>query len=287
MTLIVLALLATLSMGLSQMARHAIADVEQRQMLLQQELTMKNAAQRALYYLLTGTPKIRSFSAKAIQLPVDGQWLTWGNVDISIQDEAGLMGLASYDQQAFEQLLTNWLSKSDARSMAARLADWIDADRLARPWGMEVEGYLKASLPMLPRDAPLRSLDGLLELPGMSPALYNGHGHVAGLRNLLVAGGADSFNPATAPDALIGPMMGLSDEQTKQFLALKKKHDWTSLQILFPGATTRNIAYQPGYVFVFRFRAGGMQGRAMYRLSPFKTVPYRLIMWQYPDHARG
>jgi len=287
MTLIVLALLTTLSMGLSQMARHAVADVQQRQLLLEQELAMKSSAQRALYYLLTGTPKARSVVAGDIELPVDGQWLSWGKVRISIQDEAGLMGLALYDQQAFEQLLANWLSQSDARSIAARLADWVDADRFARPWGMEIEDYLKASTAMLPRDAPLRSLDGLLELPGLNASLYNGHDDVPGLRDLLVVGSADFFNPATAPDILIGPMMGLSEEQEKQLIALKKKHDWASLRILFPDAPHREIDYHPGYVFEFRFRTGDVQGRAMYRLSPSRTVPYRLIMWQYPDHVRG
>ncbi|MBN4073527.1 general secretion pathway protein GspK [Mariprofundus ferrooxydans] len=291
MTLIILALLTTLSMGLSQMARHAIADVQHRQAVFDQELLMKSAAQRALYYLLIGVPKPRTFVSNDFTLAVDGQWQSWDDVKISIQDAAGLMGLAMYNQSAFERLLTTYLSQSDATTIAAQLGDWMDEDSFTRPYGMETNDYLKASMPMLPRDGLLRSLDGLLELPAITPELFNatdradGVDGVLGLRDLLLAGGADYFNPATAPDILMLPMLGGANN--KSILSLKKKHDWASMKKLFPSRAGFDVEYSPAYTFVFRFRSAGMTGRAMYRLAPAKTVPYQLIMWQYPDHVRG
>jgi len=287
MTLIVLALLTTLSMGLSQMARHSIADVQQRQLLLDQELAMKSAAQQVLYYLLTGTPDVRTYRSGDVELAVDGQSFSWDGVEISVQDEAGLMGMALYDQYAFERLLTTWMPEPDARTLAARVGDWIDEDSFPRPGGMEAETYLKTSAQMMPRDAPLRSLDGLLEIPGMTVEIYNGKNGVPGLRDLMLVGGEDFFNPATAPERLIGPMLGFSDAVEKQWLALRRKRDWDSMRTLLPRVTAADIEYHPGYAFIFRFRTGHIRGRAMYRLSPSETVPYRLIMWQYPDHDRG
>jgi len=287
MTLIVLALLTTLSMGLSQMARHAVADAQQRQALLQQELVMKSAAQRAVYYLLVATPKVRTVVAGDVELAVDGQWLSWGDVEVSIQDAAGLMGLAVYNQDAFERLLATWMDQSAAHGLAARLGDWIDGDSFTRPGGMEAADYLKASAPMLPRDGLMRSLDGLLELPGMTQDLYNGHDGLPGLRDLMLAGGTGFFNPASAPAVLVGPMLAVSGQHEKQLLALKKKHDWATMRMLVPHGSNMDVEYHPGYAFILRFRIGALHGRAMYRLSPAKTVPYRLIMWQYPDHVRG
>ncbi|MDQ6973126.1 MAG: type II secretion system protein GspK, partial [Mariprofundaceae bacterium] len=279
---------STLSMGLSQMARHHVADVQQRQQLLDQELAMKSAAQRALYYLLTGTPKQRSFISGNVELPVDGQWLSWGNVEVSVQDGAGLMGLAIYNQDGLERLfVAGGVEQAEARVISARLGDWIDADSFVRPGGGEAATYLKSSAEMLPRDAPLRSLDGMLELPEISSELYNGIDGRPGLRDLLVAGSESYFNPASAPELLLGPVLGISDTQVAQLIALKRKQDWDSMRVLVPYAQNIDIAYHPGFEFILRFRTATTQGRAIYRLSPFKTVPYRLIMWQYPDHARG
>jgi len=218
-------------------------------------------------------------------------WDDMCDVKISIQDAAGLMGLAMYNQSAFERLLTTYLSQSDATTIAAQLGDWMDEDSFTRPYGMETNDYLKASMPMLPRDGLLRSLDGLLELPAITPELFNatdradGVDGVLGLRDLLLAGGADYFNPATAPDILMLPMLGGANN--KSILSLKKKHDWASMKKLFPSRAGFDVEYSPAYTFVFRFRSAGMTGRAMYRLAPAKTVPYQLIMWQYPDHVRG
>jgi len=287
MTLIILALLTTLSMGLSQMARHTVADVQQRQELLERELLMKSAAQRALYYLLVGVPKVRSFAVGDMELAVDGGWVSWGDVDISIQDAAGLMGLAVYHQQSFERLLTTRMSEADAQAMAARLGDWIDSDSVTRPLGMEASDYLKASYPMMPRDGLLRSLDGLLELPGMTPELFNGEGGFAGLRDLVLAGGEGYFNPATAPEGLIAAVMNVKATEGKKILSMRRKHDWSSMKMMYANMTGLDVAFRPGYAFVIRLRSAGVTGRAMYRLSPAKTVPYRLIMWQYPDHVRG
>lgn len=292
MTLIILALLTTLSMGLSQMARQAMSDAGQRYRLLETELAMKSASQRALYYLLVGVPKVRTFAIDDMELAVDGQWLTWGDVDISIQDGAGLMGLAIYNQQYFERLLLTVMDQSGAQAVAARLADWVDGDSFTRLAGMEAGDYLKASLPMMPRDGDFRSLDGLLELPGITSELFNGDsvngdsGSFA-LRDLLLVGGEGYFNPATAPEILIGPMMGGADPKGKKIISLRERGDWTTMKMMSPYRAGFEIEYRPGYTFILRFHSGGMTGRAMYRLSPAKTVPYRLIMWQYPDYVRG
>ena len=59
--------------------------------------------------------------------------------------------------------------------LADRILDFIDADDIPRPHGMEKDGYIKAGLNYIPFDGPLTSLDQLLLVPGVSHQLFYGY----------------------------------------------------------------------------------------------------------------
>ena len=64
-----------------------------------------------------------------------------------------------------------------SEELADRIMDFIDADDIRRPHGMERGDYIKAGLNYIPFDGPLTSLDQLLLVPGLSHQLFYGYDH--------------------------------------------------------------------------------------------------------------
>jgi general secretion pathway protein K len=64
-----------------------------------------------------------------------------------------------------------------SEQLADRILDFIDADDIPRPQGMEKDGYIRAGLNYIPFNGKLTSLDQLLLIPGMSHELFYGYGN--------------------------------------------------------------------------------------------------------------
>jgi len=292
MTLIVLALLTVLSMGISQMAKNNISAAQLRKDSFEQELAAKREVQWVLYHLLVGKRTNRVVQLGQQKLPVDGSEVDRNDMLIHVQDNAGLLGLAFYQQEVFERLLVALTDKKSAELLAARLGDWVDQDHQSRFQGMEAEGYLKAGLLARPRNAAIRSLDELLDLSGMTTTLYNGTDSQLGLQDLLVAGGEGHFNIAVAPEILIGPVLNISGSKLKRVLALRRNQEWDTLYASVVHNTAfANEDYSPfsaGSQYQIRIdMKNGVSLHAMYAIEPYAKVPYRLMLWHYPDYVRG
>lgn len=289
-TLIVLAVLTVLSMGLSQSARQDSVKIQQRKQLLNDELTLKNSQQWVLYQLLSSVPDKNFMRLEGAEIPVDNQTIKHGEVSIKIQDSAGLMGLYYYRHKVFKSLLSSLLVNDEAMRVSAQLKDWIDTDSRVSHQGMELAQYIEAHEKMLPRNNMIRSLDELLELPGMTKELFNGVGQKPGLKELLLAGGVTGFNISTAPNILIGPMLGLSGNALAQVLQLKKSANWEQLEKLVTNmpSFTESSPFDQSYQYrIIMTLQSGVQARSLVRLTPSKERPYRYKLWQYPDDDRG
>ncbi len=75
-------------------------------------------------------------------------------------------------RQVLQRAGANELS---SETLADRIMDFIDADDIPRPHGMEKDGYIKLGLNYIPFDGPLASLDQLLLIPGLSQELFYGY----------------------------------------------------------------------------------------------------------------
>ncbi len=62
-----------------------------------------------------------------------------------------------------------------SEQLADRILDFIDADDIRRPQGMEKDDYIKAGLNYIPFNGPLTGLDQLLLVPGLSDQLFYGY----------------------------------------------------------------------------------------------------------------
>jgi len=290
MTLIVLALLTVLSMGLSQMARSSLSDVQARSDMFDAEVQLKGASQWALYQLLTGQPDKSFMRNGSAILPLNNTPVARNGVEIRVQDAAGLISLGYYDEALFKRLMELYVPGQEAALIAARLGDWIDSDQRARPNGLEAVDYIKAGLPMLPRNGPIRTLDELLEIPGLTAGIFNGDGNHQGLRDLVLAGGASYFNLASAPAEVIGPVLGLNAKEVKRLLVLRQNGDWRLLResVVSHDPYGRSSNFLPAQEFRIKLKTkSGYTARGLFLLRPAKPIPYDLILWQYPDFNRG
>jgi len=242
-----------------------------------------------MYQLLTGTPTKTGRRLKEQILPVNGAVVRYGDLSIRVQDGAGLLGLGIYNQHVFQLIAEGFTNKQSAQRLAAQLGDWIDKDSLQRYHGLEATDYLKQGLPMLPRNAPIRTLEELLELPAMSEEIFKGNAEHAGLSSMLLAGGETHFNVATAPQALLGPVLGYSGAKLQQVIDLRKQGAWRELHQLLRGHHLffENSPFEQGTTFRLLISDGsGISVRALYSIMPSKVMPYARVLWQYPHYDR-
>jgi general secretion pathway protein K len=68
-------------------------------------------------------------------------------------------------------LFSQFVQPPDARAVVDALQDWADADNLVRPHGAESETYHRAGSPFVPRNAPLRRVDELRWVRGVTDSL--------------------------------------------------------------------------------------------------------------------
>ncbi len=293
LALIVLALLTVLSLGLSQMARDGVRTVSAQKQIAEREVRLRSAAQWVIYQLLTGDYGMQTVSNGDISLPINGEPFLYKGIEVRVQDAAGLLGLAFYHQQTFQRLLENLGYQQVAATLSARLEDWIDSDQRITHGGGEMSDYLAKGLPMIPRNAPIRTIDELLDVPGFTPEIFNGGPDRPGLRDLLMAGGEGYFNLATAPAVLIAPVLNISSIRAARMVALRNARQWDKIRQM----TGSNPLFQDvdpfrhGYRFRIHLHEAGSEAGAGLRmevkLQPAGRVPYGIMLWQYPDHERG
>ena len=92
-----------------------------------------------------------------------------GVVTVSVQDEHGKLSLNEAPEPLLRALLeAAGMSEEAASRLAAAIADYRDADDLARPGGAEVDAYRAAGLPP-PKNAPFEALEELEAVLGAPP----------------------------------------------------------------------------------------------------------------------
>jgi len=290
LTLIILAVLTTLSMMLSTLAR---SQMEEAQLLKDQwsaELEIHNSTQKVLWVLLTGKVGAHDVKNAGVSWPIDGTEISVENVDVRIQDVAGLMSLGHYDIVGFRLLLGKLTSSSVATQLANELGDWIDTDSLVRYKGKERAEYTADGRHGFPRNDHLRSLDELLFLPTMTAEIYNGNSQAGtlGLRDLLVPGGVGWFNAATAPEVLLAPSLRISEQDAARLLAARSSGNWQQFQnIVRKAERTFDMPLDtPSNEFRIISKSGEWKARMLIRLTPLKHVPFEILQWQYPDYDR-
>jgi general secretion pathway protein K len=130
----------------------------------------------------------------------------WG-FRVTASDPDGKLNINSADEQELQRLFAALeINATKADSLAQTIADWRDPDDLHRPRGAERSAYLAVEAPVLPRNAPFRSVRELLDVMGITPAIYSK------VAPFLTVSGTGQVNLNAAPRAVLLALPGIGDE---------------------------------------------------------------------------
>lgn len=123
-------------------------------------------------------------------------------INLRVTDVSGLIDLNAAPLQDLAVLIAgSGVRTEQARSLAAAIVDFRDADAVAIAGGDEGDAYISGSLPFGPKNAPFETIGELDQLPGMSAEVLN---RLDGL--VTVHSRRPFFDELKAPQELIAAM---------------------------------------------------------------------------------
>ncbi|MEY4767675.1 MAG: hypothetical protein RL637_314 [Pseudomonadota bacterium] len=291
LSLIILALLSGLALTLSQQARQQQQFILHQQQLWQIELRYRNILQQLVYQLITGKVQYSKVIGENFSLPIDNTPIYFDDIQVQIQDTAGLYGLSQFEPNSFQRLIENITANSIlAHHISDELADWIDADDLPRRYGLERNQYIQLGKNYIPRNTMIRSADELLELPSITSELFNGNSTHLGLRNYIFSGSAP-LNIATAPIPVLTAYLNIDHSRLNALITARIAQDWETVKRLLPAEFTMNEdsnPFIPSYDYRIQFSSQNHPSmRVFIRLTVDKNELYQILAWYYPDVIRG
>lgn len=289
LVLVILATLTVMSITLSRMAKGVVGLAHHQQQEWRDELLINDAFQQLVVLLMTANRTPGTIEASGISIPADGRWVQFAGLQISVQDANGLF-LIQPSTAMWQALLKAYLPERDAVQVAARIVDWLDADGIASNGGMERAEYLAAGLSVMPRNGSLRTLDELLNIPGITPQLFNtAKDGMPALRDILFLNNTQAgFNPITAPSLVLKTKMNMGDNEVRDFIRYREQKNWAQLEmILGPARLGEETKLHMGLEFVILMRTdSGRQARMALRVTASHLKPYEILYWYYPDYER-
>jgi general secretion pathway protein K len=194
------------------------------------------------------------------RLPRTNVPLGAGHFSYRITDEEARLNLNTSPPDRVERLLQGLgLEKSERDTINDSLQDWRDPNEDHRANGAESEDYyLKLPLPYRSKNANLDSITELLQIKGVTPAIYNGTAGKPGLAAYVTAKSPGQVNLNTA-SCVVFRALNIGDAECSAIEQTRREGPYTSVPGQFGGRglslTTRT----------YRIEAEGLidgQGRA-------------------------
>ena len=142
-----------------------------------------------------------------------------GQYTYRISDEEARININASTPDRIERLLLSLdLDKNVRDTIGDSIQDWRDANEQHRLNGAESEDYyLKLPVPYRAHNANLESVTELLQIKGITPAIYNGTNDRPGLADLVTVRGAGQVNINTAGPHVL-EALGLSTPEITQII---------------------------------------------------------------------
>ena len=180
----------------------------------------------------------------------DGSWreekLGSGGFRVRLVDEGGKINLNRVNEEVLRRVFTNLgVDGSVVDILVDSIMDWRDPDELHRTNGAESEYYGLLSPAYSAKNGPLDSVEDLLWIRGMTPALYYGSADNSdarserspriGLREVFtIDSPIDRVNLRTATAQVIHAMTGIPMEKCRGFVEERKRLSDKTLTDLLP-----------------------------------------------------
>jgi len=171
----------------------------------------------------------------------DGRWQSEefgaGGYWVRVVDEGGKINLNQADEASLRQAFVNLgFAVEESETLTDAILDWRDPDSLVRMHGAESDDYLAQRTPYPAKDGPFDTLDELLLVRGVTPALFYGQGG-GGLRDLFSvysSGGTSGPNLLTASALVIRAVTGLDAGMAEDLVNRRGGANSNELASLFP-----------------------------------------------------
>ena len=153
-----------------------------------------------------------------------------GQYTYTLDDEDRLLQLNTARPDRVDRLLQLLgLEKENRDIVVDSIQDWRDANEDHRANGAESDDtYLKLAVPYRSRNRNLESVRELLQIKGITPALYYGTEGRPGLVNVVSVRGSGRINLNTA-DAFTLRALALSEAEIATFLQMRKSTCFTAI----------------------------------------------------------
>ncbi|MBI4638377.1 MAG: general secretion pathway protein GspK [Candidatus Rokubacteria bacterium] len=200
---------------------------------------------------------------RVARLPRERVPLGAGEFAYRLSDEEGRVNVNTAQADRLDRLLrTLGVEKSQRDVIVDSIEDWRDANEEHRLSGAESEDtYLKLPVPYRSRNGALESVAELLQIKGITAAIFGGAADTPGLAEVVTVKTPGQININTAP-AVVLQALGLSEAEITEIVQARRDAPYTTVPARFSGrglaATTRT----------YRIEAEGLVGgRSMARVT--------------------
>jgi len=212
------------------------------------------------------------------RLPREKVPLGAGQFTYRLNDEEARINVNAAPPDRLDRLLQALgLKKAERDTIVSSIQDWRDANDDHRLNGAESDDtYLKLPVPYRARNGNLESTSELLQIKGVTPAIFTGADGRPGLSDLVSVGTPGQVNLNTAPP-LVLRALGLADAEISEIEQARRSTPYTVVPGRFAG---RGVAVTTR---TFRIEADGLiDGQVRARLT---VVVQRRLQGNLPTLA--
>jgi general secretion pathway protein K len=186
-----------------------------------------------------------------------------GSYTVSIMGEAGKLDINKSSEVLLKNLLLNYgLKEDEADTIVDCIMDWKDPSGLTRLHGAGNDYYMSLPIPYNIKGADFDTLEELLLVKGVTPALLYGSGSQKGIIDFLTVNGSAQINITYAPKEVLMSLPGMSADAADNLIQFRSGQNITNVQEALAGANYEAMApfIVAGEGNVFTIDAAGHKG---------------------------
>lgn len=177
-----------------------------------------------------------------------------GELSYLVTDEQSRLNVNTARQDQLDRLLQCLgVDKNVRDTIVDSILDWVDPNEEHRLNGAESDDYyLTLSTPYRARNGPMESVNELLQIKGVTPALFEGRDGKPGLGDVLSARSTGPVNVNTA-SPVVFCAMGVSDAEISEIMQGRREIPYNAV----PRLTARGGSFSTS-TSTFRIEAAGL-----------------------------